>query len=78
MLFYLVIILSVVVNNVASGAIATSEMRDDLTDHQDGIVGEHVGDGVDILTRSIRIAKSAVCKYEKGEWSGCDKMLMVS
>ena len=77
MFFYLVIWLCLVVNNDVSGAIAASERRDDPTEHPAELVGEHVGE--DILTRFIRSAKTGImCKYKKGEWSACDKMLRVS
>ena len=41
---------------------ATIENRDDLTDH-------HV---------DRRSANLDVCKYKKGDWTECDRMVMVS
>ena len=60
-----------------SDNIDSVDSRDDLTDHHIEIVRD-IGDGEHILVRSRRSVKTDVCKFKKGDWSACDKLVMVS
>eukprot|EP00092_Neocalanus_flemingeri_P031711 GFUD01034445.1.p1 GENE.GFUD01034445.1~~GFUD01034445.1.p1 ORF type:complete len:188 (-),score=61.38 GFUD01034445.1:26-589(-) len=55
---------------------ATIERRDDLTDHPVELV-RGLDDGEHILVRSRRSAQTEVCKYKKGDWSECDRMVLL-
>jgi len=54
----------------------------DTVDTRDDLIGHHVvsdtGDESHILSRSRRSSDgSEVCKYAKGDWSECDRMIML-
>ena len=57
-----------------------SESKEEINNHYIETVKEVV-DGEHVVIRSRRSAKTEVevevCKYKKGEWSGCDQMTMV-
>ena len=78
MLLLLSILLMSSLPAVLSDTIATLDTRDDLIANHIELVRD-TGDESHILSRSRRSADdSEVCKYAKGDWSECDRMIMVS
>ena len=74
---YCLLICLFYITAVFSTDLAQIETRDEVTDPNVEIVKE-LTDDENILLRSRRSAKTAVCKYKKGNWSQCDKKVMVS
>ena len=74
---YFLLISLFCITAVFSNDLAQLESRDEVTEPSVEIIRE-LGDGEHILIRSRRSAKITVCKYKKGNWSQCDKKVMVS
>ena len=74
---YFVLICLFCITAVLSHDLAQIETRGEVTEPGVEIVRE-LSDGENILIRSRRSAKTGVCKYKKGNWSECDKKVMVS
>ena len=54
--------------------IATIVVSEDIVTSE----SEDVDPVLEVLLRSRRSAKAAVCKYKKGDWSPCDEKVFVS
>ena len=74
---YFLLISLFCITAVICNDLAQAEARDEVSDPNVEKVKE-LTDGKDILIRSRRSPKTAVCKYKKGNWSQCDKKVMVS
>ena len=74
---YFLLISLFCITAVTSNDLAQLETSEEVADPEVEIVRE-LSDDEDILIRSRRSAKAEVCKYKKGNWSECDKKIMVS
>ena len=74
---YFLLISLFCITAVLSHDLAQAEARDEVTDPKVEKV-KQLTDGENILSRSRRSAKAILCKYKKGNWSQCDKKVMVS